>query len=128
MGMLLDYLTFIDNVEAPDATHLVFTRSKPKANMRGLWIPILPEHIWSKIKPADAEKSFQNPPPIIGSGPFQTVEVKKGSFYRLVANKDYWRGAPKIDEVIFQTHQNQGTMAQDLKAGALQSAQNIPLA
>jgi peptide/nickel transport system substrate-binding protein len=128
MGMFLDYLTFIEKVEAPDATHVVFTCSKPKANMLGLWIPILPEHIWSKISPKDAEKSFTNPPPIIGSGPFQTVEVKKASYYRLVANKDYWRGAPKIDEVIFQTYQNQDTMAQDLKTGALQSAWNVPAA
>src|SRR5665811_1950906 len=121
-------MKFIDKVEAPDATTVVFTCSKPKANMLGLWIPILPEHIWSKIKPADAEKSFKNPPPIIGSGPFQTVEWKKGAFVRLVANKNYWRGAPKVDEVIFQTYQNQDTMAQDLKTGAIQSGWNVPSA
>ena len=46
----------------------------------------------------------------------------------MVANKDYWRGAPKIDEVIFQTYQNQDTMAQDLKTGAIQSGWNIPSA
>jgi peptide/nickel transport system substrate-binding protein len=128
LSMFIDYLNFITKVEAPDATHVVFTCSKPKANMLGLWIPILPEHIWSKISPADVEKSFQNPPPIIGSGPFQTVERKKGSFVRMVANKDYWRGAPKIDEVIFQTYQNQDTMAQDLKSGAIQSGWNVPSA
>ncbi len=108
MGLFIDYVKFITKVEATDDTHVVFTCSKPKANMLGLWIPILPEHIWSKIPPKDAEKSFKNPPPIIGSGPFQTVEVKKGSFVRMVANKDYWKGAPKIDEVIFQTYQNAG--------------------
>ena len=128
MGMFIDYMKFIDKVEAPDATTVVFTCSKPKANMLGLWIPILPEHIWSKIKPEDAEKSFKNPPPIIGSGPFQTVEVKKGGYVRMVANKDYWRGAPKVDEVIFQTYQNQDTMAQDLKTGAIQTGWNIPSA
>jgi peptide/nickel transport system substrate-binding protein len=128
MGLFIDYVKFITKVEATDDTHVVFTCSKPKANMLGLWIPILPEHVWSKIKPADAEKSFKNPPPIIGSGPFQTVEVKKGSFVRMVANKDYWKGAPKVDEVIFQTYQNQDTMAQDLKTGALQSGWNIPSA
>ena len=128
LGMFIDYMKFIDKVEAPDATTVVFSCSKPKANMLGLWIPILPEHIWSKIKPADAEKSFKNPPPIIGSGPFQTVEWKKGAFVRLVANKDYWRGAPKVDEVIYQTYQNQDTMAQDLKTGAIQSGWNVPSA
>jgi len=128
MSMFIDYMKFITKVEATDDTHVVFTCSKPKANMLGLWIPILPEHIWSKIKPVDAEKSFKNPPPIIGSGPFQTVEVKKGGYIRLVANKDYWRGAPKIDEVIYQTYQNQDTMAQDLKTGAIQTGWNVPSA
>jgi peptide/nickel transport system substrate-binding protein len=128
MGLFIDYVKFITKVEATDDTHVVFTCNKPKANMLGLWIPILPEHLWSKIKPADAEKSFQNPPPIVGSGPFQTVEVKKSSFIRMVANKDYWKGAPKIDEVIFQTYQNADTMAQDLKTGAIQTAWNIPAA
>ncbi len=126
LGMFTDYINFIDKVEATDATHVVFTCSKAKANMLGLWIPILPEHIWSKVKPSEVENKFKNPPPIIGSGPFQTVEWKKGEFLRMEANKSYWRGAPKVDEVIFQMYQNQDTMAQDLKTGAIQSAWNIP--
>jgi peptide/nickel transport system substrate-binding protein len=128
LGMFIDYMKFIDHVEAPDATHVVFTCTKPKANMLGLWIPILPEHIWSKVSPKEVENKFKNSPPIIGSGPFQTVEWKKGEYVRLVANKDYWRGAPKVDEVIFQTYQNQDTMAQDIRTGAIQSAWNIPSA
>ena len=128
LGMFIDYVKFIDKVEAPDATHVVFTCSKPKANMLGLWIPILPEHIWSKVDPKEVETKFKNDPPIIGSGPFQTVEWKKGEYVRMVANKDYWRGAPKVDEVIYQTYQNSDTMAQDIKTGAIQSAWNIPSA
>jgi len=128
LSMFIDYLGFITKVEAPNPTTVVFTCSRPKANMLGLWIPILPEHVWSKIKPADAESTFKNPPPIVGSGPFQTVEWKKGEYVRMEANKSYWKGAPKIDEVIFQTYQNSDTMAQDLKAGNLQSAWNIPSA
>jgi peptide/nickel transport system substrate-binding protein len=126
MSMFIDYLTFITKVEATDATHVVFTCSKPKANMLGLWIPILPEHVWSKVKPADAEKAFKNPPPIVGSGPFQCVEWKRGSFVRMVANKSYWKGAPKVDEIIFQTYQNADTMTQDLKSGAIAAVWDIP--
>ena len=128
LGMFTDYVKFIDKVEAPDDTTVVFTCSKPKANMLALWIPILPEHIWSKVSPKEVENKYKNAPPIIGSGPFQTVEWKKGEYVRMVANKDYWRGAPKVDEVIFQTYQNQDTMAQDLKTGAIQSAWNVPSA
>ena len=60
--------------------------SKPKANMITTWIPILPEHIWSKVSPKAAGASYQNKPPIVGTGPFQTVEVKKGDYVRMVAN------------------------------------------
>ena len=128
LGMFIDYVKFIDKVEAPDDTTVVFTCSKPKANMLALWVPILPEHIWSKVDPSEVENKFKNEPPIIGSGPFQTVEWKKGEFVRMAANKDYWRGAPAIDEIIFLTYQNQDTMAQDLRTGAVQSAWNIPAA
>lgn len=128
MAQFLDYLRFVEKVEAPDPTTVVITCSQPKANMLGLWIPILPEHIWSKVDPTRAGTDYQNPLPIVGSGPFQTVEWKKGEYVRMTANKDYWRGAPKIDEVIFQTYQNQDTMAQDLKNGTIQSAWNIPSA
>jgi peptide/nickel transport system substrate-binding protein len=128
MGMFIDYMTFIEAVEATDDTHVVFTCSEPKANMLGLWMPILPEHIWSKVDPAAAERGYKNEPPIVGSGPFQTVEWKKGEYVRMEAYKDYWKGAPKIDEVIFQTYQNSDTMAQDLKTGAIASAWNIPSA
>ena len=126
MSLFIDYVRFIIKVEAPDDTHVVFTCSKPKANMLGLWLPILPEHVWSKVKPADAEKAFKNSPPIIGSGPFQCVEWKRGSYVRMVANKSYWKGAPKIDEIIFQNYQNPDTMTQDLKAGTIAAAWDIP--
>lgn len=128
MGMFVDYVKFIDHVEATDPTTVVFHCTKPKANMLALWIPILPKHIWSKVDPKEAERSYRNKPPIIGSGPFQCVEWKKGEYVKMVANKDYWKGAPTVDELIFQTYQNQDTMAQDLKTGALDTAWNIPAA
>jgi len=128
MGMFTDYVKFIKHVEATDPTTVVFHCTKPKANMLALWIPILPEHIWSKVDPKDAEQKYRNSPPIIGSGPFQCVEWKKGEYVKMVANKDYWKGAPTVDELIFQTYQNQDTMAQDLKTGALDTAWNIPAA
>jgi peptide/nickel transport system substrate-binding protein len=126
LGAFIDYCNFIEKVEAPDDTHVVFTCSRPKANMLALWIPILPEHVWSKVDPARVESAFQNKPPIVGTGPFQTVEWKKGEYLRMEANPNYWKGAPQVDEVIFQTYQNQDTMAQDLKSGNLQTGWNVP--
>ena len=98
---------------------------KPKANMERLWIYVIPEHIWGKAK--DLEK-MATALPIIGSGPFQAVEWKKGQFVRMEKNPNYWGKAPVIDEILFETYTNSDTMTQDLKAGSLDGAYDIPSA
>jgi peptide/nickel transport system substrate-binding protein len=123
------FLAALDGIEsasAPDDTTLIVKCSRPKADILAMWCPILPEHIWSKYTTADDAKNFLNKPPIVGSGAFQIVEWKKGKFVRCVANKEYWGGAPKADEVVFQLYTNQDTLAQDLKLGTIDLAINIP--
>jgi len=120
------YTTGITKVEAVDDLTVKFTTAKPKANMLGMVVPIVPKHIWSRIAPKAAETSFQNKPPIVGTGPFQVTEFKKGDFVRLTANKQYWRGAPLIDEVIFQYYTNADTMVQDFKSGAIDACWGLP--
>ena len=122
------YTEYIETVKALDPQTVEFTCSKAKTNMLGMPIPILPEHIWSKLTAAQITNTFPNTPPMIGTGPFQVVEWKRGEYVRAVANKDYWRGAPKADEVVWSLYKNQDTMAADLKSGALQVAWDIPQA
>jgi len=122
------YTDGITRAEAvDDATVKIYTKA-PKANMLRMIVPILPEHIWSKVSGKAATGTYQNKPPIVGSGPFQIVEWQKGRFVRLEANPDYWGGAPKVDEVIFQLYTNPDTMSQDLKLGTIDGAINVPSA
>jgi len=113
------YLEGIRRAVALDDTHVRFVCSRPKPDMIRHWLPILPEHIWSKVDPKKAARGYGNLPPYVGSGPFQCVEWKKDSIVRLVANKDYWRGAPRIDELWFVYYTNADTMVQDLIAGSI---------
>ena len=101
--------------------------SEPKADLLRIWIPILPKHIWANVPPKTAGE-FVNKTPIVGTGPFQCVEFKKGGFVRMVANEDYYRGAPHLDEIIFQTYQNPDTMTADLKSGTIDAVQGVPQA
>jgi peptide/nickel transport system substrate-binding protein len=123
---LATYTNGITKAEVIDDTHVKIYTSAPKANMLRMVVPILPEHIWSKISGKAATSSYQNSPPIIGNGPFQVVEWKKGKYARLVANPGYWGGAPKVDEVIFQLYTNADTMASDLKLGTIDGALDVP--
>ncbi len=63
--------------------------------MLNLWVPILPERIWSKIDPKTVTTSFQNSPLVVGPGPFQVVESQKSHFTRLVGGQRSWRTHPQ---------------------------------
>ena len=126
MSSFTGYTEGIKKVVAVDDATAKFICSRPKSNMLGMWVPILPAHIWSKVAPKDAGTGFPNKPPIVGSGPFQITQWKKGSFILLKANPNYWAGRPKVDEVIFETYQNADTMTQDMKTGTLAGVWGIP--
>jgi peptide/nickel transport system substrate-binding protein len=119
------YTNFIKSVVAPDDNTVVFTCTKPKANMLNMWVYIMPEHIWSSISGKSAQGSYQNNPPIVGSGPFQLTQYKKDQYAVMTANKNYWGGPPKIDEVDFAYYQSADTMVQEMKSGALQGCWGV---
>jgi len=128
MGAFSSLTTFIDKVVAVDDTTVEIRCSRPKANILRTWIPILPEHVWAKVKPAFAGAGYRNKPPIVGMGPFQVTEVKKGDYVRMVANPTFWGKKPTIDEILFITYQNPDTMTQDLLSGTVDAAWGIPSA
>jgi peptide/nickel transport system substrate-binding protein len=128
MGAFSSLTTFIDEAVAIDDLTVEIRCTQPKANIISTWIPILPEHIWSKVDPGKAGASFQSRPPIIGTGPFQVVEVKKGDYVKMVRNPTFWGDQPTIDEILFVTYQNPDTMTQDLIGCGLDAAWGVPAA
>jgi peptide/nickel transport system substrate-binding protein len=127
MGYLSGYTLLINSVEAVDDTTVVFHLAKPKANFERMWVVILPEHVWSKVSPKAAQNTYANKPPIIGTGPFQTVRTE-GNLQTVVmdANPGYWRGRPKIDEIVFNVYQNADNMVSDLRSGVIDVAYGVP--
>ena len=120
------YLGSVEKITAPDDTTVVLELSEPNAVLPLLPIPIMPEHVWSKISEEEV-KSFANEPPgVVGSGPFEIVEGKAGaSLYRFKANEDYWQGAPNIDEAIFRVFNNEDLAVQALKTGEVDFVEDI---
>ena len=120
---------YVEKVVVVDPATVKVICTQPKANLLSSTMFVLPKHIWSKISPQDATTKFENPPPVIGDGPFQVVEWKRNDYVRLVANKDFHLGPygpPKIDELIFVQYQNADTMVQDLKAGNVDGVYMVP--
>ena len=124
-GLYIDYVRQIEKIETPDKHTVVFETKDPSVQMLSMLVYILPKHIWEDV-PADETKTFKNSP-AIGSGPFQAVEWKEGQSVRLEANPDYFKGAPHIDEIIFQLYDNDDAMVQALKNGEVDYIQGIPI-
>ena len=121
----VSFVAGIDRVEAVDDLTSRSSARRPSQHDHAL-DPLLPEHIWGKMTAKEASQTFQNPPPCIGSGPYQVVEWKKERYLRLEANDDFYLGKPTVDEVLFVVYQNGDTMVQDLKAGTLDAAYLFP--
>ncbi|MFQ5789544.1 MAG: ABC transporter substrate-binding protein, partial [Acidobacteriota bacterium] len=76
---------------------------------------IMPEHVWSDIARVDL---YQNDEPVV-SGPFLLRQYRPRAFLHLVKNEHYWRGAPKIEEVVIKVFMNLEAEVVALKSGEL---------
>jgi peptide/nickel transport system substrate-binding protein len=74
---------------------------------------IIPKHILAKY--ADLNEVPFNTKPI-GSGPFVVERWEPGSLLTLQANPLYWRGPPKLHEILYKIIPNQNTLLTDLLA------------
>jgi peptide/nickel transport system substrate-binding protein len=118
-----NYVANLKKVTAPDDTTAVFELSAADPIMTHMWVPILPEHIWKNVSEKDAG-TFDNKE-MVGTGAFQLVEQKPGEFIKLKANKSYWGGAPKIDNLIYRIFKNDDAMAQALQKGEIDAVADI---
>jgi peptide/nickel transport system substrate-binding protein len=124
------YMAGITKAKELDPTTVQLICAHPMAQgfMEAQSVPILPEHIWKHVSPQAAVSSYGDTPPIIGSGPFETVAYVKGSYIEMVRNPYYWGPKPTIDTIYFEAYQNADTMVSDLTKGRIDGAFGIPVA
>lgn len=70
---------------------------------RCLWT--IPEHVLKDVAPEElvASEFFQKPDVV--SGPFSMIQYDRDHYIQLAANKNYFKGAPKIDQLNFNVMQ-----------------------
>lgn len=113
-----DLVQDFESVQATDDTTVVFELEKPTTLMLALDHPIVPKHVWEKYKDVgDVTKVPNDDFPVVGSGPFKTVEFKRDQFIRFEAKEKHWDGVPKYDEVILRYYKQADAAVQALIAG-----------
>ncbi|MBV9522203.1 MAG: polyamine ABC transporter substrate-binding protein, partial [Alphaproteobacteria bacterium] len=94
-----DYKDF-DKVEAVDPHTVKITLKNPVPSLLGLVINYQGGNMVCKKAAEELGENFAKKP--IGTGPFMFDDYKSKESVTLVANKQYFRGAPKLDKIVYR--------------------------
>lgn len=116
------YTTYFESIEAKgNEVILTLNEAIPNIESQLVFLYILPKHIWENENKIEFENTT-----MIGSGPFKMAEYVQNEFVRLTANKEHFSTPPKVDEVVFQTFENQDALVQAIKTGQLDMITEMP--
>ncbi|HEY2061648.1 MAG TPA: ABC transporter substrate-binding protein [Amycolatopsis sp.] len=112
-----NYVANFQSVTAPDDSTLVIKTKAVQSSMDLLDVPIVPEHVWAPIKDLNDPKTDDLSVIGVSDGPYQLTEYKQNEYLKFKANKDYWRGAPKVDELQLLIFKDVESAVNALKQG-----------
>lgn len=117
----------ISGVEVIDEKTLQITYDSPTPSLLagGLWTYAIPKHIFKEIAVADMAASDAVRKDPIGMGPFKVESIVPGESVVYSKNEDYWRGAPKLDEVVLRVV-NPSVVANELSSGKIDAVDAFP--
>jgi peptide/nickel transport system substrate-binding protein len=117
------YTPYFDTIVATENNEVVLTLTEAIPNIESqlIFLYVLPKHVWEAQDKLEYE-NFE----MIGSGPFKMTEYVQNEFVRLTANKEHFATPPKVDEVIFQTFENQDALVQAIKTGQVDMITEMP--
>jgi len=90
----------IDKVEAPDKYTVKITLKNPVAGFLGYVANVNGGNQVCKKAAEEMGENFAKKP--IGTGPFMFAEYQPQQFVKLTANKQYFRGAPALEEIMYR--------------------------
>jgi peptide/nickel transport system substrate-binding protein len=102
-GNGLLFTSYTDNVrsiETPDDATVIVRMKKPDTRIiGGIFIWIIPEHVWGKQTVKQLTGSYRPELPMVGSGPYIVTEFDTNRIVRMERNPN-WRGdRPAFDEI-----------------------------
>jgi peptide/nickel transport system substrate-binding protein len=126
-GLLFtNYTSNVTSIKTPDDYTVVVETRRPDARIiGGLFIYILPEHIWGKVPIKDLNGNYQPELPLVGSGPYVVSEFERGRIIRMERNPNFSGPEPAFDEVQFITYGNQDAVERALQLGEVDMVMEV---
>lgn len=119
-GHHVSAVPLIDSIVATDPSTVRFVCGYPCPTLARITLadlPILPKHIWEGVT---EPRTITTPP--VGTGPYRLAEYRPDQSYRFVANPEYYRGRPTIDELLMPIIPDQSAMFVALRTGQVDAA------
>ncbi|WP_239618087.1 ABC transporter substrate-binding protein [Cohnella mopanensis] len=91
----------------------------------GRYLLTVPQSVLKDVAPENINKSEFFQKPTVTNGPFKLVSYDRDHYVQMEANKDYFKGAPKLEQLNFKVLQGTAISAQ-LQSGEIDM--NIPSA
>lgn len=112
-GLYPDGAKGVSGVEKVNDKTVRFTTKEPVSisvfnDSVGKNLKTFPKHVFENVDPSTLSTNPQIVTPTVTDGPFTLIKFQSGQFIRLGANKDYFKGAPLLDElnIIMLTSSN----------------------
>jgi peptide/nickel transport system substrate-binding protein len=119
---LRDWIRFVAEVETPDPYTAVVRLHYPFAPALNhlAQIPIVSKDVVERV---GVERFAKSP---VGTGPFRFVEWVKDQRVVLEANPGYWKGAPKIQRIVWKPVPEHASRLAELLTGRADIVVNVP--
>ena len=112
------YTSKVTSIETPDDETVVIETSQPDARMiGGLFIYVLPEHIWGKVPVDKLTSDYQPELPMVGSGPFIVTEFERDRIITMERNPEWTGEEPEFDEIEFIRYGTEDATERALQLG-----------
>lgn len=107
-----------------DERTVEITTSVPDPKLPTMDVYILPQHIWEEQAAGDITTYAADDG--VGSGAFTLEQWNPGQDWTMVANPNFWRGAPKFDQIVFRVFTEGSAMVAALRAGEIDFVHAVP--
>lgn len=125
-ALFTSYTENVSAIETPDPETVIIKTKRPDARIvGGLFIYIIPEHVWGKQSVKTLLGSFKPKMPLVGSGPFVVTKFQHGRIVTMDRNPN-WRGAkPKFDQIQLIKYGNTDAVERALQLGEIDLVREV---
>jgi peptide/nickel transport system substrate-binding protein len=117
-ALFAGYLSNVTSIKTPDDETVVIETSQPDARIiGGLFIYVLPEHVWGKVPLSKLTSDYQPELPLVGSGPYVVTEFERGRIITMERNPEWTGEEPEFDEIEFIKYGTEDAAERALQLG-----------